>query len=63
MRVGSDPWRAYLAFPDLLRRDPDQRDQYTELKQTLAQRYPNDRLAYTDGKQHFIDEALTRASR
>ena len=63
VRVGSDQWRAYLAFRDLLRRDPDQRDQYAELKQTLTQRYPNDRLTYTNGKQHFIEEALTRASR
>lgn len=49
-----DQWRSYLAFRDLLRRDPEVRAQYAELKRTLAARFPHDRRAYTAGKEAFI---------
>lgn len=54
-------WRSHLAFCDYLERHPDVARQYSELKRRLADRFPNDRGAYTAGKQEFVRSALTRA--
>ena len=47
-----------LVFRDLLRANPMLARQYESLKDSLAERYPTDRDAYTDGKTAFISEAL-----
>ena len=47
-----------LAFRDLLRADARLARKYELLKQSLAERYPADREAYTEGKSVFVDEAL-----
>ena len=60
----SDPqWADYLAFREMLRRDPDARARYADLKMRLAERFPGDRLAYTTGKETFIRGLLREASR
>ena len=60
----SDPqWRDYLVFRDILRRDPDVRARYSELKRRLAEQFPDDRLAYTTGKETFIRQLLDEACR
>jgi GrpB-like predicted nucleotidyltransferase (UPF0157 family) len=56
-----DFWISHLAFRDYLRRSPARMAAYAALKQDLATRYPNDRLAYTEGKADFIDETLRLA--
>jgi GrpB-like predicted nucleotidyltransferase (UPF0157 family) len=57
----SDPrWTDYLTFRDTLRRDPDVRRRYGEVKQALAERYRHDRTAYTAGKAAFIRQVLRR---
>ncbi len=54
-----DPqWQRYLRFRDLLRRDREVRRGYEELKTGLAERFPEDRVAYTDGKDRFVRETL-----
>lgn len=50
----SEDLRRYLAFRDHLRANPADRDAYGALKRTLANRHPDDRLAYIDGKADFI---------
>ena len=60
--VGSDWERDHLAFRDVLRSDPVTRDAYAALKRELARRFPNDRLAYTEGKGEFIADVLDRSS-
>jgi GrpB-like predicted nucleotidyltransferase (UPF0157 family) len=52
---------SHLLFRDYLRAHPAARDVYGELKRDLAQRYPDDRLAYTDAKSTFILDALEAA--
>jgi GrpB-like predicted nucleotidyltransferase (UPF0157 family) len=47
-------WRARLAFRDRLRADPAVRARYAELKRDLAQRFRDDREAYTEAKAQFI---------
>lgn len=63
--TGSDLWRARLAFRDRLRSDPTARSEYVSLKNELAERYHDDREAYTDSKtelvQRIVAEELGRA--
>ena len=35
--------------------------EYSELKKRLAKKYPNDRIAYTDGKSELIEKILKLA--
>ncbi len=59
VRVPHDAERE-LAFRDLLSADTELARKYALLKQSLAERYPADREAYTDGKTAFVTEALRR---
>jgi GrpB-like predicted nucleotidyltransferase (UPF0157 family) len=51
-------WRDHLAFRDILRACPDLADAYARLKAELAERYPDDRLAYTAAKGEFVARTL-----
>jgi GrpB-like predicted nucleotidyltransferase (UPF0157 family) len=44
----------YLLLRDRLRADPALADEYTALKRALAERYREDREAYTEAKSEFI---------
>jgi GrpB-like predicted nucleotidyltransferase (UPF0157 family) len=50
--------RALLAFRDVLRADPVQRDAYARLKKELAGQHRDNRNAYTNAKGTFIEQAL-----
>lgn len=52
--------RNHLALRDHLRRDPNARDAYSQLKLNLATRYPNDMDAYIAGKTDFILNILAQ---
>ena len=60
--TGSPRYLNVLAFRDYLRAHPDARAKYEALKRDLADRYPNDREAYTEGKTDLIGK-LTEAAR
>ncbi len=47
-------WWDRLYFRDYLRIFDDDARRYENLKRTLAEKYPNDRQGYTDGKSEFI---------
>lgn len=55
---GGESWRACLAFRDRLRSDPDARKGYEQLKAELAERFADDRAAYTAGKTDFVRRLL-----
>ncbi len=55
---GGPQWRNYLRFRDLLRRSAVARHRYEVVKMRLAEEYPNNRKAYTDGKAIVINELL-----
>ena len=55
-------WWDRLYFRDYLRAFGEEARRYEELKLTLAEKYPNDRKAYTDGKSEFI-VALTEKAK
>jgi len=52
-----------LYFRDYLREFPNESERYSELKQSLSEKYPNDRIAYTEGKAEFIASMTERAKR
>ncbi|MGH2451770.1 MAG: GrpB family protein [Candidatus Limnocylindria bacterium] len=54
--------RDHLLFRDYLRADPETRAAYARLKEELAERYRDDRLAYNEGKTGFILDALSEAA-
>jgi GrpB-like predicted nucleotidyltransferase (UPF0157 family) len=47
-----------LAFRDRLRASPETAKEYAALKRDLAERFADDREAYTDAKTEFIDRVL-----
>jgi GrpB-like predicted nucleotidyltransferase (UPF0157 family) len=57
---GSRELRRHLAFRDALRADQVLREEYAALKRALAQRFRDDRRAYTGGKSDFIEATLKR---
>ena len=52
-----------LYFRDYLREFPEEAGRYAELKQSLAAKYPNDRVAYTEGKAEYVISITERAKR
>jgi GrpB-like predicted nucleotidyltransferase (UPF0157 family)/predicted nucleotidyltransferase len=57
-----DPhWQARIAFRDYLRRNPEARAEYEQLKFRLADTFRNDREAYTDGKKEFVESIVLKA--
>lgn len=56
-------WRNYLNFRDYLNANPLAAVQYSKLKEKLAAVYPDNRKAYTEGKQQLIDEILAQAAK
>jgi GrpB-like predicted nucleotidyltransferase (UPF0157 family) len=60
VEVTDSQWRDYITFREVLRRDPNTRDRYADVKQALADRYRHDRTAYTAGKAAFIRAVLRR---
>lgn len=61
VRYMSMEWRNYLNYKAYLTAFPEVRDAYAALKTELAERYPNDRNAYTEAKAPFITYALRKA--
>ena len=59
--AGGEWEREHLLFRDYVRADPQARAAYAQLKQDLADRYRDDRLAYNEGKTGFILDMLGEA--
>src|SRR5262249_8589039 len=57
----SEHWARPLLFRDFLRRHPDQARKYVELKHDLAERFRDDREAYTDAKNAFVLDIIAKA--
>jgi GrpB-like predicted nucleotidyltransferase (UPF0157 family) len=52
-------WRAHIAFRDYLRAHPETAEAYEKLKRELAERFRDDREAYTRAKGEFVAEVVT----
>jgi GrpB-like predicted nucleotidyltransferase (UPF0157 family) len=57
----SQPYRHHLALRDYLRAHPAEALAYGNLKRSLAARFRDDRIFYTEGKSEFIESLLRRA--
>lgn len=61
--LGSGFWLRQLRFRDYLCAHADTAAAYFELKNTLAARYLEDRVGYTEAKSGFIESVLARADK
>lgn len=61
VELDSDFWRSHLLFRDYLRQHPQAAKEYENLKMELAQKYKDNREAYTEGKAVFIKNILVLA--
>lgn len=61
--VNSDNWWNHILFRDYLRLYEYVRDEYAELKKTLAKEYEDDRETYTAKKVDFILNIVERAKK
>lgn len=52
-RAGAQ-WRRYLTFRDLLLTDASAREGYERMKRDLAEKFPDDRKAYTAAKERVV---------
>ena len=55
-------WRSHVLFRDYLEKHPDAAKQYATIKRALAAKFPNDRRAYTAGKEEFVRSILKLAA-
>ena len=60
--IGSALWRDHLVFRDRLRDEPALRAQYQALKRQLAERFADDKAAYTAAKEPFIRSVLAASA-
>jgi GrpB-like predicted nucleotidyltransferase (UPF0157 family) len=60
--VGSPQIDRHLAFRDYLKSHPEAAHEYSQLKQQLARKYPDDIQSYIDGKDGFIREIDRKAA-
>ncbi len=54
-------WHARFVFRDFLRMHPETIVEYATLKTTLAEKFRNDREAYTEAKNEFVESILRKA--
>ena len=57
----SEAWKNYINMRDYLNCHEEEALGYSELKEVLAKRYPEDRIKYTDSKHEMIREILMKA--
>lgn len=58
---GSDFWKHHLLFRDYLIDNRQIAEEYNRLKLDLANCFPRDREAYTNGKESFVKQVLREA--
>ncbi len=61
VETGGDLWSDRIVFRDHLRSHPEAFREYVCLKHALAERFRDDREAYTRAKADFISAMLERA--
>jgi len=59
--VDSLQWKNHINFRDYMNTFPPKAKEYEKLKINLAQQYPHDRNAYSNGKKEFIERMLLEA--
>jgi len=60
--AGSAYARKMQVSRDYLRSNPDVAAEYADCKRELAERYPHDRDAYTEGEEAFVERVIDDAT-
>lgn len=60
--IDSLQWKNHINFRDYMNAFPQKSKEYEKLKINLAQQYPHDRKAYSNGKKEFIERMLLEAT-
>jgi GrpB-like predicted nucleotidyltransferase (UPF0157 family) len=63
VKEGSTHHLKHIIFRDWLRTHPADARAYAELKISLAEKYRDDRVKYTDSKTEFIDKTVEKAKK
>lgn len=58
---GSEFYKRTTAFRDYLNAHPGTAEKYSQLKEELAEKYPNNRDRYTEEKGEFIEKIVEKA--
>lgn len=58
VKYDSEEWKNYLYFRDYLNQNKEAALEYQQLKEELKNKYGNDRISYTSGKQQWINQIL-----
>ena len=61
VEIGSSEFNNHIAFRDYMNACPEKAKEYEKIKMELASKFPNDREAYTIGKNSFIKAMLIEA--
>lgn len=61
VQYGDKNWDNLILFRDFINNHPDYRDKYCRLKLDLANKYKDDRVAYTSSKTKFILDVIQLA--
>ncbi len=56
VQYDSNEWNRMIHFRDYLRENPNIAMEYKKLKEELAEKFPNNREAYTKGKEKFVKQ-------
>lgn len=57
-KKGSQEWLNLIDFRDYLNKHKNKMEEYQKLKERLAERFPDDRKKYTEGKDKFIKSII-----
>ena len=61
IEIKSKEWSDYITFRDFLSKNINVAKEYEALKLQLCEKFPNDRVSYTEGKSEFIKMAIREA--
>ena len=61
MQRKSSSWKEHLLIKNYYMKYPDVAQEYAKLKKKLAKQYPNNRIAYRNGKDSFIKNVIAQA--
>jgi GrpB-like predicted nucleotidyltransferase (UPF0157 family) len=63
VEINSYFWKRQLLFRDYIKSHPDALKEYEALKYSLALKFKENRQAYVDGKDEFIEKILKKAQK
>lgn len=63
VEINSCFWKRQILFRDYLIKHPEELEEYEKLKRNLALKFKENRQAYSDGKDEFVQKILKKAQK